>query len=187
MTELTFSPLLSIIVSAAKQCWNSLPLSGVRLKINCPTVFPLRQYFIGPFLSAESWLPVSERGSKWMAPLMHFILQGVREGGRGREMKGWSRGQKNRDDRRDRLAEKGGIKECHKDCLCARLLMFLHAVAISQQSLTFYMLRMNLFYPCGLRRPSPPPLLLNSCSLSLPPPSLPPPGCSVPQWPDIPA
>ena len=95
------------------------------------------------------------------------------EGRREREgeMKGWSRGQKNRDDRRDRLAVKGGIKECHKDCLCARLLMFLHAVAISQQSPTFYMLRMNLFYPCGLCPP-----LLNpfSLSLCLSPPPLPP-------------
>lgn len=53
--------------------------TDVEYKINCPTVFPLRQCFIGPFLSAESWLPVSERGSKWMAPLMHFILQEMRD------------------------------------------------------------------------------------------------------------
>ena len=83
-TELIF-PLVSIIMFAVKPCWGSLLLSDVQQKINCPTVFPLRQCFIGLFLSAESWLPVSERGSKWMAPLMHFILQGVREGGRGRD------------------------------------------------------------------------------------------------------
>lgn len=56
----------------------------------------------------------------------------------------------------------GRIKGCHKGRICAGLLMFLHAAAISQQSPTFYVPRMNLFYPCGFCPPSP---------TSLPPPS----------------
>lgn len=106
-------PLMSIMV-AMKLCKGYC--TNEQYKINCPTVFPLRQCFIGPFLSAESWLPVSERGSKWMAPLMHFILRGVREGGMEgkKQMKEWSWGKENRNDRGDRLVEneghRGGIK-----------------------------------------------------------------------------
>lgn len=46
-----YHPLMSIMVAMKLRkgyCTNE------QYKINCPTVFPLRQCFIGPFLSAES-------------------------------------------------------------------------------------------------------------------------------------
>lgn len=55
---------------------------------------------------------MSERGSKWMAPLMHFILQGVKEGGRERDerMKGRKIEMTGETDWRRRGASKSAIK-----------------------------------------------------------------------------
>lgn len=116
---------------------------------------------------------MSERGSKWMVPLMHFILRGVRDGGKDTDQRLEFDGRKiemiGETDWWGIRVTGGAIKTVFVfDHQC------FHTVPVSSrgQLLTVYVKNESILSLWFMLHPPPP--------NSTPPPLL-------PQWPDIPA